>query len=111
MTLLSSSMDLRTSRSSLSQIRESRLRREREQRQIRGMSLILMMVSCSLSSDDSRRMQELLAEAELEAGQDSLDTMDFGGEIVDDSRNEFAEDEPVGGPLLSEFFKTCSQER
>ncbi|KAG2343823.1 hypothetical protein BDR05DRAFT_999730 [Suillus weaverae] len=95
MTLLSSSMDLRTSRPSLSQIRESRLCREQEQRQIQ---------------DDSRCMQELLAEAELEAGQASFETMDFGGKIVDDSRNEFTEDEPVGGPLLSEFFKTCSQE-
>jgi hypothetical protein len=55
-------------------------------------------------------MQELLAEAQLEAGHDSLETMDFGDEI-DDGRDEFAEDEPVGGPLLSEFFKTCSQER
>ncbi|KAG1720908.1 uncharacterized protein EDB91DRAFT_1088656 [Suillus paluster] len=62
-------------------------------------------------SENSARFEELLAEAELEAGQDSLETMDFGGEIVDDSINEFAEDEPVGGPLLSEFFKTCSQER
>ncbi|KAG1884097.1 hypothetical protein F4604DRAFT_1919926 [Suillus subluteus] len=96
MTLLSSSMGLRTTRSSLSQIRDSRLRREQEQRQIR---------------DNSRRMQELLAEAQLEAGHDSLETMDFGDEVIDDSRDEFAEDEPVGGPLLSEFFLTCSQER
>ncbi|KAG2067453.1 hypothetical protein BDR04DRAFT_1159032 [Suillus decipiens] len=60
--------------------------------------------------DNSRCMQELLAEAQLEAGHDSLETMDFGDEI-DDGRDEFTEDEPVGGPLLSEFFKTCSQER
>jgi hypothetical protein len=54
-------------------------------------------------------MQELLAEAQLEAGHDSLETMGFRDEI-DNGRDEFTEDEPVGGPLLSEFFKTCSQE-
>ncbi|KAG1778091.1 hypothetical protein EV702DRAFT_1196508 [Suillus placidus] len=69
---------------------------EQEQRQIR---------------DNSRHMQELLAEAKLEAGHDSLETMDFGDEIIDDSRDEFTEDEPMGGPLLSEFFKACSQEQ
>ncbi|KAG2336047.1 hypothetical protein BDR05DRAFT_978864 [Suillus weaverae] len=56
-------------------------------------------------------MQKLLAEAQLEAGHDSLETMDFGDETFDDSGHpDDLAAEPVGGPLLSEFFKTCSQE-
>ncbi|KAG2069874.1 hypothetical protein BDR04DRAFT_1118812 [Suillus decipiens] len=61
--------------------------------------------------DNSRHMQELLAEAQLEAGHESLETMDFGDEVIDKSRDQFAEDKPVGCPLLSEFFKTYSQEQ
>ncbi|KAG2364868.1 hypothetical protein BDR07DRAFT_1482032 [Suillus spraguei] len=39
--------------------------------------------------------------------------MDFGDETFDDSghTDDLADDEPVDGPLLSEIFKTCSQEQ
>lgn len=57
-------------------------------------------------------MQGLLAEARLEAGDDSLEIMDFGDETFDDSGHpDDLAAEPVGGPLLSEFFKMCSQEQ
>ncbi|KAG1877380.1 hypothetical protein F4604DRAFT_1880377 [Suillus subluteus] len=57
-------------------------------------------------------MQELLTEAQLEAGHDSLETMDFGDETFDDSGHpDDLAAEPAGGPLLSEFFKMCSQEQ
>ncbi|KAG1794530.1 uncharacterized protein HD556DRAFT_1442718 [Suillus plorans] len=71
--------------------------------------MTLLSSSMDLRSKNSTRFKELLAEAQLEAGHDYLETMDFGDEI-DDGRDEFAEDKPVGGPLLSKFFKTCSQE-
>ncbi|KAG1833667.1 hypothetical protein DFJ58DRAFT_735996 [Suillus subalutaceus] len=63
--------------------------------------------------EKSQHMQELLAEAQLEAGHDSLETMDFRDETYDDSGHidDLVEDEPVSGPLPSEFFKMCSREQ
>ncbi|KAG1845645.1 hypothetical protein F4604DRAFT_1936793 [Suillus subluteus] len=72
------------------------------------------MFVLSMNSDEkSRHMQELLTEAQLEAGHDSLETMDFGDETYDDSSHvdDLVEDEPVGGPLPSEFFKMCTREQ
>lgn len=59
-------------------------------------------------------MQELLVEAQLEAGRENIDSMDFGDHFDPGGDVDFLDDdtdEPVGGPLLSEFFKTCSHER
>ncbi|KAG1727098.1 hypothetical protein EDD22DRAFT_1054262 [Suillus occidentalis] len=92
MTLLNGSMNVQTTKSSLTQIQNQRLCREQEQCQIR---------------EQSQRMQELLAEARLEAGDDSLEIMDFGDKTFDSGHpDDLAE--PAGGPLLSEFFKTLS---
>ncbi|KAG1882375.1 hypothetical protein F4604DRAFT_1921540 [Suillus subluteus] len=102
MTLLdSSSMTVRTTRSSLTQIRQQRLLRADQERHAR---------------EKARHMQELLAEAQLEAGRENIDSVDFGENAFDtsdyvDVPDDDDTDEPVGGPLLSEFFKTFSQER
>ncbi|KAG1885509.1 hypothetical protein F4604DRAFT_1918207 [Suillus subluteus] len=102
MTLLdSSSMTVRTTRSSLTQIRQQWLLRADQERHAR---------------EKARHMQELLAEAQLEAGRENIDSVDFGENTFDtsdyvDVPDDDDTDEPVGGPLLSEFFKTFSQER
>ncbi|KAG2070969.1 hypothetical protein BDR04DRAFT_1118075 [Suillus decipiens] len=67
--------------------------------------------TCSFAGSKNSARFEKLAEAQLEAVHESLETMDFGDEVIDNSRDQFAKDEPVGSPLLSEFFKTCSQEQ
>lgn len=74
---------------------------------------VLSISHSSLWSENNRRIQEVLAEAGLEAGHNSFETMDFADETLSQHSDDSTagDSEPVGGPLLSEFFKTCSQER
>ncbi|KAG1788605.1 hypothetical protein EV424DRAFT_1356054 [Suillus variegatus] len=90
MSLVDSSFKIRTSTASLTQIRQERLLREARQRQ---------------------ETRELVAEAQLEAGPDFAEPMDFGDQTFDDDDTDYDNEVDPGGPLVSEFLKTCAQQR
>jgi hypothetical protein len=56
-------------------------------------------------------MRELVAEAQLEAGPDFSEPMDFGDTTFNDDDEDYNNEVESGGPLVSEFLRRCARQR